>query len=109
MTGKPLVPSAQARRDIDNAVDYYAREAGRDVARSFILELEAAYAFIAAQPALGSPRYEHELALPGLRNRKLKRYPYLVFYIEGDAHIDIARVLHNSRDIGPSLAGPTEN
>ena len=31
--------------------------------------------------------------------RPLKRYPYLVFYIEQDDHIDVWRVLHSHRDI----------
>ena len=41
----------------------------------------------------------HELDLPGLRFRMLKRYPYIVFYVERDDHIDVWRVLHGQRDI----------
>ncbi len=40
-----------------------------------------------------------ELDLPGLRCWPVKRYPYLVFYVERDDHIDVWRVLHGQRDI----------
>ena len=57
----------------------------------------------------GSPRDAHELGLPGLRSWALKRYPYLVFYVERTDHVDVWRVLHEDRDIPAwmrdSLAG----
>jgi toxin ParE1/3/4 len=96
---KRVLPRQLARRDVEAAVDYYSREAGPDVALGFIDALEAAYEAMAEHPAAGSPRYAHELALPGLRARAMKRYPYLVFYIERDDHIDVWRVLHAQRDI----------
>jgi toxin ParE1/3/4 len=37
--------------------------------------------------------------LPGLRFWPLKRYPYFVFYLERETHIDVWRVLHAERDI----------
>jgi toxin ParE1/3/4 len=30
---------------------------------------------------------------------RVQRYPYLVFYVERDDHIDVWRVLHGQRDI----------
>jgi len=36
----------------------------------------------------------------------LKRYPYVVLYLEGDAHIDVWRVLHGHRDIPASMQDP---
>jgi len=57
------------------AVDYYIREAGPEVALAFVEALRTAYRMIADHPAAGSPRPAHELALPGLRSRMLKRYP----------------------------------
>lgn len=96
---KPLVPTAQARRDIENAIDYYFEAAGRDVAMRFLEAVNDTYESIADRPASGSPRFSHRLDLPGLRSRKLKRFPYLVFYIERMDHIDLVRVLHQQRDI----------
>jgi toxin ParE1/3/4 len=106
MTAKPVVPREQARKDIEAAADYYADQAGEDVALGFIEALEAAYRLIAARPATGSPFYGHELSLPGLRHRRLKRYPYLVFYVDRDDHVDVWRVLHAQRDIPARLREP---
>ncbi len=103
MSTKRVLPRRLARRDVEAAVDHYRREAGPDVALGFIDALEAAYKAVADHPAAGSPRYAHELTLPGLRTRALRRYPYLVFYIERDDHIDVWRVLHAQRDIPASM------
>ncbi|MFI5012636.1 MAG: type II toxin-antitoxin system RelE/ParE family toxin [Hyphomicrobiales bacterium] len=106
MSAKPTVPREQARRDIEEAVDYYAREAGEQIASSFVASVESAYRTISNHPAAGSSRYAYELNLPGLRSRSLKRFPYLVFYVERDDHIDIWRVLHAERDIPAWMHGP---
>jgi toxin ParE1/3/4 len=96
---KPVLPRRLARRDVEAAVDHFIRDAGPDVAVGFVDALQTAYRAIAAHPAAGSPRYALDLALPGLRTRALKRYPYLVFYVERGDHIDVWRVLHAQRDI----------
>jgi toxin ParE1/3/4 len=99
VSGKRVLPRQIARRDVENAVDHYIREAGPDITLGFIDALEAAYEAIAKHPAARSPRYAHELGLPGLRVRALKRFPHLVFYVERDDHIDVWRVLHAQCDI----------
>lgn len=103
MSRKPVRPRELARRDVDAAVDYYSREASVDVAAGFIDTLQATYRAIADQPASGSPRYAHELGLPELRTRMLRRYPYIVFYVEHEDFIDVWRVLHAHRDIPGSM------
>lgn len=107
MTAKPVAPREQARRDVEAAVDFYVAEAGETVALRFIDALEAAYVAIGRYPATGSLRYGHELDLPGLRSRLLKGFPYLVFYVERDRHVEVWRVLHAQRDIPSWLAEPT--
>ena len=99
MSGKPILPRAAARSDVEAAIDDLLRETGAGTAAGFIDALEASYRFIAKRPAAGSPHYAHELNLPGLRSRGLRRYPYVVFYVERDDHIDVWRVLHTRRDI----------
>lgn len=47
--------------------------------------------------------YGHELELPGLRSRKMVRFPFLVFYVERDNHVDVWRMLHAQRDIASWL------
>lgn len=99
MTAKPVAPRELALRDIEEAIDHYADEAGADVALRFIGALSEAYRAIGSRPGIGSPRDGHELELPGLRSRKLRKFPYLVFYLERDDQIDVWRVLHAQRDI----------
>jgi toxin ParE1/3/4 len=99
VNGKPVRPRELARRDIEAAVDYYVRETKPGVALGFIEALQSAYRAIAEHPSLGSPRYAQELALPGLRSWAVKGFPYLVFYIDRGAHIDVWRVLPGRRDI----------
>lgn len=99
MRSKPVVPHLQARQDAEDAVSYYIAEDAEVAALGFIDALERAYEHIGRHPSTGSPRYAHELNLPGLRCWPLTRYPYLVFYVEQLGHIDVWRVLHGKQDI----------
>lgn len=96
---KPVIPRARAHRDVDEAIDYYLKEHAGPAALGFIDALQAAFLQIARSPKTGSPRYAQELNIFGLRYLVLKRYPYLVFYVEFESHIDVWRVLHAQRDI----------
>ncbi len=108
MTHKPVVLREQARRDIDEAVQHYLTEAGPAVALAFVDALEDAHRQIGDQPAIGSPRYAHELDIPGLRFRSAGNFPYLVFYVEREDEIDVWRVLHGARDIPAWMRAPAE-
>jgi toxin ParE1/3/4 len=96
---KPVIPRALASQDVEEAIDYYLGEQAEQAALGFIDALEMAYGHIGRHPGSGMTRYAHELDLPGLLCWPLKGYPYLVFYIERDEHIDVWRVLHGKRDI----------
>ena len=109
MSGKRVVLRERAQRDIDGAVEHYLTEAGAAVALDFIDALEKTHRQIAARPSTGSPRYAHELEIPGLRFRTAKRFPYLVFYVEREAEIDVWRVLHRARDIPAWMQEPRED
>jgi len=102
---RPVIPRALANRDVEQAIEHYLAESAAQAALGFIVALERAYAHIARYPAAGSTRYAHELNLPGLRFRPLRRFPHLVFYVEHADHIDVWRVLHGQRDIPAWLAG----
>jgi toxin ParE1/3/4 len=99
MTARAVVPRERARRDVEEAIEYYAVEAGADVALGFVDALQKAFRAIGDHPGIGSPRYAHELDLPGLRSHRLDRFPFLLFYVEGEDRIDVWRVLHAQRDI----------
>jgi toxin ParE1/3/4 len=102
---KPVVPRGRAHQDVEEAIAHYLAEDAAPAALGFLDALERAYAHLGRHPAAGSPRYGHELDLPGLRSWPLTRYPYLVFYVEREARIDVWRVLHAQRDLPASLLG----
>ena len=99
MTPESVVLRAAAGRDVDEAITHYLEEAGSQVALGFIDALQGAFRHLADNPRSGSPRYGHEVNLPGLRSWPLKGYPHLVFYMAGHGRIDVWRVLHSRRDI----------
>jgi toxin ParE1/3/4 len=88
-----------AQQDVDDALAYYLAEGGEATGLGFIDALEQALTHLSRQPATGSPRYAHELNLPGLRSWPLTRYPYLVFYVVQSDHVDVWRILQAQRDI----------
>ena len=106
MSKKPVRVREAAHRKAEAAVDYYSRDAGLAVALGFIDALQATYRFISDHPGAGSPRYAIELAIPGLRSRRLKSFPYLVFYVEHDDFVDVWNLLHAHSDIPAWLQDP---
>ncbi len=106
MKVKAVVPREQANRDVDEAIARYVGEGAARAALGFIDALERAYSHIGRHSATGSPRYAHELNLPGLLVWPLNRYPHLVFYVERPDHIDVWRVLHGQRDVPAWMSEP---
>jgi toxin ParE1/3/4 len=100
---KPVIPRALALQDVDDAVVYLLQQQATEATLNLIDSLEVAYTHISKNAATGSTRYAHALDLPGLRTWPLTGHPYLIFYVEQDAHIDVWRVLHMSRDIPQEL------
>lgn len=107
MTAKPVILRQQAERDIGDAVEHYRAEAGQAVALALVDELERVLTRMTTHPGTGSSRYAHDLGLPGLRFQVLRKYPYLVFYVEQENSIDVWRVLHGHRDIPAWLGDGT--
>ncbi|NCA88056.1 MAG: type II toxin-antitoxin system RelE/ParE family toxin [Gammaproteobacteria bacterium] len=109
MRAKPVIPRTRATRDIDEAIDFLLDNSAAQVARGFITALERAFAHISQHAATGSPHYALALNLPGLRCWPVKRFPYLIFYLERHDHIDVWRVLHSHRDIPAWLRDPEDS
>ncbi len=103
---KPVVPRVLAEDDLDRGVDYYVMAASTDVAVDFLNDFENAVAYISQFPATGSPKYGYEPSLAGIRFWPLKKFPYLIFYIETEDQIDVWRVMHGSMDITAELHDP---
>ncbi|NOT46238.1 MAG: type II toxin-antitoxin system RelE/ParE family toxin [Acidobacteria bacterium] len=103
MRQKLVVRRRRADDDIELAISYYLDEAGTEIASAFLNQLEEAIRYISRQPAAGSQRYGYELQISDLRQWPIKRFPYLIFYVEKERCIEIARVLHSKRDIPSSI------
>lgn len=106
MRSKPVVPRELANRDVDEAIAYYLDQGEPQAALGFIAALEKAYAHLARFPQSGSPRYAHELNLPGLRCWSLADYPFLIFHVDLDDRVDVWRVLHGQRDVPAWMQAP---
>ena len=98
---KPVRVRPRADRDIDLALAYLFEEQSPAAALQLAGEMEASVGRIASRPRIGSPRYAH--LLKGLRFWRLRRFPYLIFYVEQAGFIDVLRVLHAARDIPAAL------
>ncbi len=88
-----------AAADIDSAISYYRENAGDDIADDFVDELERSVSLLVRHPRTGSLRFAYELEIPELRSWPLPNFPYLIFYLPSDDHLDIWRVMHARRDI----------
>ena len=90
---------ALAQQDIDDAVDFYLQQQALPAATDLIDELESTFQHLSRFPSTGSPRYAHELDLPGLRSWALARFPYLIFYAEQPDGLEVWRILHQRANI----------
>ncbi len=106
MAARRVVLREAARGDLEQATDWLLAEAGRDTALAFVDAAQAAMRRMAERPGTGSPRWAHELNLPGLRSMRVKGHDWLIFYMTYDDRIDVWRVLHGARDIGGALDAP---
>lgn len=106
MSGKPVIPRERANRDVDDAIACYLKEHAGQAALGFVKALEDAYALLSRHPGAGASRYAYELDIPGLRSWPLRRFPYLIFYMEQADHIDVWRVLHGRRDVPALMREP---
>ena len=104
---RSVVPRQAAVDDVHAAIEHYRAEVGPDVAVAFVDAVEQTFDLLARHPAVGSPRYAHELDLPGLRSQPIAGFPFLAFYVERADHVDVWRILHGHRDIPESLQMPS--
>ena len=107
MIVKRVVLRDQAKRDVRQTTAWYRNEGGTTLARRWAAAVEAALRHIGAYPQTGFTRYAAQLKLDALRFWPIDGFPYLVFYVEREQHIDVGRVLHQKRDI-PAWMGEGE-
>ncbi|MEP1125793.1 MAG: type II toxin-antitoxin system RelE/ParE family toxin [Ilumatobacter sp.] len=106
MAAKPVQFRELASFDLESASGYEAAEADVATAIRLVDSVEATARRIGRNPRLGSLRFAYELAVPDLRVVAAGRFPYLLFYLERKASVDVWRLLHTSRDIPASLQDP---
>src|SRR4051812_7077008 len=90
--------SPQAERDIRKIWAYYAAEASAEAANKVLRTLEAAAERVANHPMAGRPRDELRPTL-----RTMLAHPYVVFYRLKVGGVEIARVLHERRNLPKAL------
>ncbi|HSW29046.1 MAG TPA: type II toxin-antitoxin system RelE/ParE family toxin [Longimicrobiales bacterium] len=106
MKATQVVVTALADDDIRRAAEFYVAEGSISLAMDFLSAVERTLGQMKAHPAAGSPRYAHELDLPGLRHRRVPGYPYLIFYGDEGPTVSVWRVLHEEQDIPVHLRAP---
>jgi toxin ParE1/3/4 len=88
----------KAEREIDQAAAYYARS-DVDTALRLYGAVDRALVLLSRNPSIGTLRYAHLLPGGRLRMWPLRRFPYLVFYLDVPPTLDVLRFLHARRDI----------
>lgn len=88
--------SRPARRDLDDIWDFYERQSGETVADQQLARLQESFQLLANQPYAGVLRTEYEIHL---RSHAVPHTRYVIFYFPRNYGIEIARVIHGSRDI----------
>lgn len=106
MSSKRLELLPQAERDLKQATVWYREQGGEALALKWVDAASAALRHIGAHPGSGASRYAHAMNIGGLRFWQVHGFPYLIFYIERDTHVDVWRALHAQRDIPAWMGEP---
>jgi len=93
-----------AERDLDQAAEFYAREANVDVALRFLAAFDALCTRLLHHPLSGTIVEVASSRLPGLRYCMVPGFEsYLVFHVSAPECIEVVRVLHAARDLARIL------
>ena len=88
---KFIVIHTEARKELDAAIAYY-EEQKSGLGLDFLSEVEKVLGNIQQNPNLGTP-YKIE----GVRRYAIKRFPYLIFYVELEEVIWVIAIAHGKR------------
>ena len=95
-------PRAQA--DLDDTAEYLGQD-NPAVASRFLAATEEAFQQLLATPGLGRVREYLNPKLTGLCSWRIRGFEkWLAFYRSTDDGIDVVRILHGARDLGPLLS-----
>lgn len=88
---KPILFHSAATAELEAAVEFYDAERP-GLGEALLTEVERAIGRIQDHPQIGAPHKES-----GFRHYVLRRFPYLLFYLELPQAIWIAAVAHGKR------------
>ena len=88
---KPILIDRRARAELDKAMAWYEKQRA-GLGLDFHGEVDKALAKIQEDPRLGSPYKRTDY-----RFRLVRRFPYVIYYLELDDSIWVAAIAHGSR------------
>lgn len=102
MSGLEIRPSFDA--DLTDAGAYLLSEASEQVLDRFLAAVGEAIESIVQWPNIGSAALAEEVAIEGLRTRRVAGFPHQIIYLTNGQDVAICRVIHGQRDL-PNLLG----
>jgi plasmid stabilization system protein ParE len=89
---KPVIVRAEAETDLAEAYQWYEQQV-RDLGGEFLLCVDAVMAAIERDPQI------YPVVYKGIIRRALmRRFPYCVFFVEGERSVSIIAVAHAKRN-----------
>jgi toxin ParE1/3/4 len=85
---------AEAALEVEHAFEYYLEQGGQGLAERFLVQMHSTLGLIEQHPELGAPTHH------GLRQIRLKRFPFGVIYGVRNDQIVIIAVAHHRRRPG---------
>ncbi len=92
----PYSLAEAAQNDLDDIWDFYKNSEDELVVERQFARLRHCFQLIADSPRIGTPKPEYR---PGVRCFPVRNPPYIILYTPYEGHVEIARVIHGSRDI----------
>ncbi len=99
MTKRSLALNPGADFDIIDVLSHYQAQQAFQAGEAFLTELAKCLTFVQTFPKAGSLRLGYEVGRRNIRTWPMNKFPFLLLYKETQDHIDVLRVLHQSRDI----------
>src|SRR2546428_213042 len=97
---KPVILLAAAQQDVDERFEWYAEQAGLELAIRFYLAFDAAVRSLSERPGAGAPRGWRTSRLRGHRSWPVPGFGAVrIYHRERKERIEVSRVLHGAQDI----------
>ena len=88
---KSVIVHSEATEELDNAIKYYEKQK-RGLGLDLLSEIEQALEKIKINPNLGTPHM-----IQGLRRYIIRRFPFIIFYLEFETFIWGVAIAHGKR------------